>query len=170
MTCHCSKRYRCGIDGCQSGHSRFLHPRSSQEGEQSSANTPNLAMTTMGVPEGPRVSLRTVPVILKSRTHSVTINALLDDGATRSYINSDVAGRLGVLTGHGTSVSVNTLGGKTQTFQSEEVHLTIESCDGTYDAPFAVNTSHNVTGELQPVDWKSMRKSWKHLHPRKESS
>ena len=160
----CSRRSRCGIDGCQRGHSRFLHPKSSQEGEQSSSSTiKHPTYTTVSVPEGPVISLRTVPVVLKSRTHNITVNALLDDGATCSYLNSDVAARLGVLTGYGTSISVNTLGGRTQTFKSEQVHLTIESCDGSYIAPFVASTSHNITGALQPVDWKNMRKDWKHL-------
>jgi len=40
--------------------------------------------------------LRTVQVILKNGNRSVLINALLDNGSTRSYINNDVAECLGL--------------------------------------------------------------------------
>jgi len=40
--------------------------------------------------------LRTAPVILKNGSKSVRINALLDDGSTRSCIKEDVAECLGL--------------------------------------------------------------------------
>lgn len=37
------------------------------------------------------IGLRTVPVILKNGNRSLTVNALLDDAGTKTYINADVA-------------------------------------------------------------------------------
>ena len=37
------------------------------------------------------IALRTVPVILRNGDRSIKVNALLDDGSTKSYINADVA-------------------------------------------------------------------------------
>jgi len=42
------------------------------------------------------IALRTVPVILKVQGKELKINALLDDGSTKSYLNEDVASELGL--------------------------------------------------------------------------
>ena len=40
------------------------------------------------------LSLRTVPVALKNGNREIVVNALLDDGSTKTYLNSDVATEL----------------------------------------------------------------------------
>ena len=42
------------------------------------------------------VALLTVPVYLASGGRQVKVNALLDEGSSRSYVNSDVAAELGL--------------------------------------------------------------------------
>ena len=54
--------------------------------------------------------LRTVPVVLKNGEKSVVVNALLDDGSTQTYLNSDVAAELG-LEGKICDTQVNVLNG-----------------------------------------------------------
>ena len=39
-------------------------------------------------------SSQTVPVILRKRSQNIVLNTLLDDGSTKTYINSDVAAEL----------------------------------------------------------------------------
>ncbi len=54
--------------------------------------------------------LRTVPVILKNGSRQFTVNALLDDASTHTYINADIATRLG-LHGQTEEVTLNVLTG-----------------------------------------------------------
>ena len=37
------------------------------------------------------ILLRTVPIRVKNGSKSLTINALLDDGSTQTYLNADIA-------------------------------------------------------------------------------
>ncbi|CAC5374177.1 unnamed protein product [Mytilus coruscus] len=61
------------------------------------------------------VTLRTVPVILKNENR--TVNALLYDASTKTYINADVAAELG-LQGQVQKVTVNVLNDNVETFES----------------------------------------------------
>ena len=79
--------------------------------------------------------LRTVPVILKNGNKSVRINALLDDGSTRSYINEDVAECLG-LEGEPLSLCVRLLNDTTANLRSPSVQVHLESCNGHASAKF----------------------------------
>ena len=58
------------------------------------------------------VALRTVPVVLQHGDKKVTVNALLDDASTRSYISTNVAGALG-LNGDPLTLTVGKLNGQT---------------------------------------------------------
>ena len=42
------------------------------------------------------MGLRTVPVKVKNGDRRLTVNALLDDASTKTYINADVAAELGL--------------------------------------------------------------------------
>ena len=42
------------------------------------------------------IALRTVPIMVKSGDLSIKVNALLDDGSNKTYINSYVAAELGL--------------------------------------------------------------------------
>ena len=57
------------------------------------------------------VTLRTVPVIAKNGNRRTEVNALLDDGSTKTYLNADVAAKLG-LEGQAQKVNINVLNGQ----------------------------------------------------------
>ena len=67
---------------------------------------PHGSVTTMMTKDAPDsyIGLRIVPVILENRGKCLQVNALLDDGSTKTYLNSDVAAELGLVgqpaTGH----------------------------------------------------------------------
>ena len=42
------------------------------------------------------IALPTIPMIFRYGDRSLKVNALLDDGSTKSYINADVAAELGL--------------------------------------------------------------------------
>ena len=75
-----------------------------------------------------QVALRTVPVILSNGKNKLVVNALLDDGSTKSYVNSDVAFQLQT---HGSvqRIQVGVLNGKTETLDVMPVELMVESLD-----------------------------------------
>ena len=73
--------------------------------------------------------MRTVPVILSNGKNKLVVNALLDDGSTKSYVNSDVAFQLQT---HGSVqlIQVGVLNGKIETLDVMPVELMVESLDG----------------------------------------
>ena len=66
------------------------------------------------------ISLRTVPIIVKNGSKSLIINALLDDGNTQTYLNADIAAKLG-LHGEIRKSQVNAINGTVGTFVTAPV-------------------------------------------------
>ena len=60
------------------------------------------------------------------------VNALLDDGSTKSYVNSDVAFQLGT-DGAVQKIQVGVLNGKLETLDVMPVELMVESLDFTVE-------------------------------------
>lgn len=125
----CQRSRVCGIQGCKRTHHRLLHTKAENQSQTvRTENVPsngNIAQSL--ITEGERTltshfapsitGLRTVPVIVSSGTKHIKINALLDDGSTKSYINSGIAAELGIQTVT-QKVKVNVLNGYTETFET----------------------------------------------------
>ena len=174
----CRNTRPCGINGCTRTHHRLLHrppvrPFASSNNRPATANTESGAapVTEGGAPAhtmtghsptSTQVALRTVPVTLRSGRRSVTVNALLDDGSTQSYLNSAVAAELGIQA-ESKPLTVATLNGQTRTFQTMPVHVQLESCDSTFRCELHATTADRVTGDLQAVDWQVNGPQWRHL-------
>jgi len=63
--------------------------------EGSEAHSLTTTMATTKAPEPAKyLALRTVPVVVKNGERRMIVNALLDDGSTKTYINCDVAAEL----------------------------------------------------------------------------
>ena len=108
------------------------------------------------------ISLRTVPVILRNGYKKVVVNALLDYGSTKTYLNSDVAAELS-LQGKTEKVTVNMIIGKIDSFETMPEKFQLESLNGETKITVEAFTVNNVTGNLKAVNWANMSKSWKHL-------
>lgn len=137
----CPRSRPCGQDGCTDLHHKLQHkPRPKVQKQSSSDKTEAKRIADQDVKtaadqatcftEGKVqmeqtqryaradfVGLRTVPVILKNGDRSLTVNALLDDASTKSYVNADVAAELG-LQGRIERVTVNVLNGQAETFET----------------------------------------------------
>ena len=72
------------------------------------------------------ISLRTVLVVLCNDNIRMTVNGLLDDASTKTYINNDVAERL-ELKGIPKQVRVNVLNNHVRTFKTLPVEFNLES-------------------------------------------
>ena len=109
------------------------------------------------------LSLRTVPVWLKANERKVKVNALLDDGSNKTFINEEVAGVLGLKERYHT-VTVNVLNNEVETFQSMPLDVTIESLDGQFSKDIKVKTCpKKVTGNYKVENWKQIKNRWSHL-------
>jgi len=108
------------------------------------------------------IALRTVPVILRNGSKSLRVNALLDDGSTKTYINSDVAAELG-LVGESHHISVSVLNGQCEVFDTMAVDVELQSLDRATSVTISAYTTNKVTGSLTAVDWRKHGHKWKHL-------
>jgi hypothetical protein len=168
----CRNFRKCGLDGCKKVHNRLLHKGEEKPDINSQESTGSLLNPEASVYQSDNfttyskspnyVALRTVPVILKSGKKSVKVNALLDDGSTKTYINADIASNLG-LSGQVKSVSVNVLDGQVRTFETMPVNLTLESVDGNTQFEISAFTTNRVTENLKVVNWNEESKHFPHL-------
>ena len=182
----CFRSKTCGINGCRSHHHRMLHenpsPRMNME-EQSRVDPPNVSInvtsglaregevserthtTTTGAEPAPStkfVALRTVPVYMSSGRSKVKVNALLDDGSSKTYLNSDIAAELG-LEGSPHELTVNVLNDNQERFETTVVRFTISSMNGKVSKQASAYTTERVTGNMEVVNWRRYQSKWKHL-------
>jgi len=98
--------------------------------------------------------------LLHHNGKSIVINALLDDGSTKTYLNSDIAAELGLIseTQH---ITVSMLNGHHENFRTSSVTVDLCSLNGRICAAF---TTDNVTGSLEVVSWQKFKNNCNHLH------
>ena len=86
----------------------------------------------------------------------------MDDGSTKSYINSNVAAELG-LDGPVETVTVSTMNGNVRTFQTTSVECEVECIDEKVKHNVSTYTTQKVTGKMRPIEWRVHGKNWPHL-------
>ena len=173
----CVRSRPCGLRNCSKLHHRLLHkdnvsnqneamnPRvaatSRSSHEDCSIVMPVTSRSTEAAESGGNsdttlvsndacfnmCSLRTVPVILKNGHKTIQVNALLDDGSTKTYLNADVAAELDLIAA-AQQITVNVLNGQSEVFKTMQVQ--VQSLDRTVCAC----TTKNVTGSLEIVNWR----------------
>ena len=162
---NCKNYRKCGIDGCTKLHHRLLHQKQSSalnpeappfQDMHVTAHTCNNSSSSTDF-----IALRTVPVILKSGSKSMKVNALLDDASTKTYINQDLAAELN-LKGE-QKITVKVLNDQVESFDSLSVQCTLESIDGTFSKNIEAQTVRKVTGNLKVIDWQKESSKYSHL-------
>ena len=156
----------CGINGCKDSHNRLLHrdklvrsetSTPTEESKRNSNKTQNFIEgkrfeKTMHAAklrhQNEELVLRTVPVVLKKGNRKMVVNALLDDGSTKTYINEDVAREL-KLEGQRQRVSVSVLSGQCKEFENMPVEVQLESLDGRINTKIEALTANRVTGDMR---------------------
>ena len=98
--------------------------------------------------------LQTVPVILKNGNRRLVVNALLDDGSTKTYVNSDIAAELN-LKGTLERVNIGVLNGRSESLETIPVEFGLESIDGKVDIKIHAFTADRVTGNMKAINWRS---------------
>ncbi|XP_065196475.1 uncharacterized protein LOC135827967 [Sycon ciliatum] len=168
----CPRTRQCGVDKCSDTHNWLLHrkpkfdkvhsePDRSTEGERPSRHNVGNVMSASNVSAAPG-SLRTVPVLLSNNERTIRVNAFLDDGATQTLISASAAGALG-LRGETKRITMSTLNGHQETFQSMPVTVTLSDVTKKTSVDICANTVPAVSRSLTPVDWEIVKKSWPHL-------
>ena len=177
----CTKTRICGINGCKESHNRLYtetslleqtmkkmkrkrkhHP---SQWEQAKSNERSHTMT-MHATKQPKVAnelvLQTVPVILKNGNKRFVVNALLDDGSTKTYVNSDIAAELN-LKGTLERVNIGVLNGRSELLEKMPVEFDLESINGKVDMKIHAFTADRVTGNMKAINWRSFANKWDHL-------
>ena len=90
----CKRRRKCVVQDCDKGHHKLLHfQRKDDPTKRSGDGASDHTLSTVSNNDS-QIALRTIPVILSNGKNKLVVNALLDDGSTKSYVNSDVAFQL----------------------------------------------------------------------------
>ena len=186
----CLTSRQCGQNGCNELHHKLLHyserkrppsDKTNVKQIENSRETANLreqpvvssitegkassevmTMVTQHHSRADYVGLRTGPVVLKNEDRWMTVNALLDDASTKTYINTDVATELG-LKGNKEQVTVNVLNGQLETFETMPVTFELESVNGNVKMKVSSFTTNRVTGNMTVVDWNRYKAQWPYL-------
>ena len=158
---NCKRTRKCGINGCKKVHHRLLHKYESYLNPVAASFEPK-EQTYTNTDKNVYIALRTVPVLVSANGHQLKINAILDDGSTKTYIDEDIAEELGMRNEY-ENVTVTTLNGKSENFQTISVNFNVMSLDGNTHVNIEANTTHRVTGNLKPIDWNHYSKNWPHL-------
>jgi len=103
-------------------------------------------------------------VYLACGGRQVKVNALLDEGNSRSYLNSDVASELG-LEGGPHELTVKVLNDNKEKLNSSIEEFAINSLDGRVHKQASTYTTERVTDNMQVLNWNLYKTRWKHLEP-----
>ena len=178
----CTKTSICGINGCKKSQNRLLHRdkffRTNIEKDEKKKEAPSITeeeqrksnershTTTMHATKQPRVAdefvLQNVAVILKNGNRRLVVNALLDDGSTKTYVNSDIGAELN-LKGTLERAYIGVLNGKSELLEIMPVELGFESIDVKVDMKNHAFTADRVTGNMKAINWRSFANKWNHL-------
>lgn len=112
---------------------------------------------------GSQISLRTVPVLISANGKTLKVNALYDDGSTKTYVIREIITVFG-LDGCPENVKVNLLNGTKETLDTETVSMTLENLEGENRTEIDALVVENVTGNLRTIIWNEHSHNWKHLN------
>jgi len=163
----CQKQQLCRMPNCKTKHNYLLHNIEQPEVTEKIDEKLNTFVSDqkerdLKQPSDQWISLRTVPVILRTGDRTIKVNALLDDGSTTSYINEKLAAEL-ELKGERRNLVVKVIGGEQQKIRSELVKMELVDLTGKLVTKFAALTMKSVVGELKIINWSKEKLSWKHL-------
>ena len=82
------------------------------------------------------------------------MNAILDNGSTQTYLNTDIAVKL-ALNGEIWKSQVNVINETVVTFETALVQFTLKSMSGQVNTVIEAFTINNVTGDLKTTNWKA---------------
>ena len=85
----------------------------------------------------------------------MVVNALLDEGSTKTYVNEDVAAKLR-LKGATQQLQVNVLSRNSETLEIMPVQMELESLDGSTKVKINAYEANRVTENMKMIDWRPL--------------
>ena len=154
----CKRKITCGE--CGSNHNTLFHRHSPTTLHN---NNQTQLLKNLTGRQDKVISLRTIPIRIQHEGKEMLVNALLDDGSTQTFINSDIAESLKLPKQKQTNISVGVLNGTTENFRTSSVDFAISTMDRKKSFKISAMTTDRVTGDLKPVDWKHHAEDFPHL-------
>ena len=179
----CQQKGKCNINGYEEIHNQLLHEEALVQNAEDKnqpideskvkhtdrriqwrelVNTTGQFNTKIESRRVMLMALRTVSVKLRNGNRGITVNSLLDDGSTKSYIISHIAAELG-LDEPVEIVTVSTMNGNIKTFQTTRVECEVGSIDWKVRQVVSTHSTQKVTGKMRPIEWRVHGKNWPHL-------
>ena len=91
------------------------------------------------------------------------LNALLDDGSSQTFINSDVIKELGVEKTNEREVTISVLNSNNELIHTSDVTFEISSVDKKNKARISAMTAKQVVGDMKATDWNTEKTKFSHL-------
>ena len=157
----CKRKRKCGVKDCDKDHHKLLHfqkkddstkrggdrargqsgPRQNQIKWRDGSS--NQTLSTVSNNDS-KEELKTIPLILSNGENKLVVNALLNDGSTKKYVNCDVVFQLG---NHGTvqKIQAGVLNGNLKILDVMPVELMVKSLDGKVKQEISVFIVKPVT-------------------------
>ena len=148
----CKNNKKCPFEDCNKFHHELLHKCSS-----SKSSIPDDRNTD------PIVSLRTLPVIVYNKGKEIVLNALLDDGSSQTFINSDVIKELGIEESIEREVAISVLNSNNELVHTSDVTFEISSLDKLNKSKISAMTAKQVVGDMKATDWNTEKTKFSHL-------
>ena len=159
----CQKGKFCHVPGCTIKHSYWIHEFKRKEpNDQETDKTILTVKNNNGVNQRRWMSLRTIPIVLSNGAKRITVNALLDDASTVSYVSEVVLLELG-LKGTQKRTPVMVIGGKTDRITTKHVEMNLGDLGNTLSRVFKALALKTVVGDMRVIDWSDQGRRWSHL-------
>ena len=100
--------------------------------------------------------LQSIPVVWKKGNRKVVVNARLDDGSTKTFVNEDVAAELR-LKGPVEQLQVNELNKHSETLETMSVQIKSESLYCSTKVEINAYTANRVTGNMRVIVWRPQK-------------
>ena len=169
-TKNCKSERVCNVNGCKKTHNYLLHfenisdkavkKTDKQKNLSNASNTNSVYHSTLNE----IIALRTIPVIVEHNGKEVVVNALLDEASTQTYVNKNVADRLGISTNSSTfKLSVNVLNGSVGSIETQHVSFKLKDHKRLSEFSIKAFTVDDVTGTLPALNWDELKQNYQHL-------
>ena len=179
---NCPNVRRCRLNGCTSDeHSRYLHENAQEvhkdgsaqpeveqrrndehsngTGSQDQTRNENRTHTTQ---QADHVSLMVLPAVIRNGNKSLTVNVMLDNCSTGSYVSEAAAEEL-MLQGKSQQLTISGTGGSEVKKSSRQVEVTVASVDNKFSASLQANVLDNIAGDTPAFEWSTLKTNWSHL-------
>ena len=91
------------------------------------------------------------------------LNALLDDGSSQTFINSDVIKELGIEESNERKVAISELNSNNELVHTSDVTFEISSLDKLNKSKISAMTAKQVVGDMKATDWNTEKTKFSHL-------